>query len=936
MTVMRRSLWPLFLVSATAVGYEIALTRYFAVAKWSEYGYWVISIVMAGFALSGVAVALAGDWMVRRGPALLAWLPVPLIASAAAGFWATTINPFNPLQLQNAATYAPQLVNIGLYYAALLPFFFLAGLYVSLSFVLNGDRIGTVYGFDLTGAGAGAATVLALMFVLHPFALVPALLLPLAAAAMAGTRRRAPILAALLALLASEALLLGYARPDYNDFKAIYAPLHTPDARQVAEVRSPRGLYALLDDFTERVDTDLSNNAGMLGVPGPPQSFGLYRDGNRVAALPKPGAAGADYAPAELDALPYRLAPGGHVLLAGASGGFAIAHALALGAADVTALEPDPVLLDAIRNGLGPVKARAPDPRVHLSSASPLAVTGRYDLIDISGDFLDAGEANAASFTAEALEADLRALKPGGLISIPVSIREFPVYAVRVLATVRDALLAAGVTDPGAQVVVYRSAWNVRILVAKQPWSPEQIALVRRFCDERSFDVSYYPGIDVAAARANIYNDLPPVDFENGEVESAGSAQDAVADEAGLVLNGLTSPSQRAFDLRPITLDRPFYYAILRLDRLPQILRRLEILPQQEVGQLVNVAVLAQSAVLALIVLAVPLLAPRVARSRDGRAPILRSIAYFAALGLGFLCIEIFLIEKASFYLNDRTSAFALVLTGMLVFSGLGSLLADRIPGGIVTAAVVIVAWCLLALAGLEPLLLHTIGLPWAARAALLLLVAAPVSVALGLPFPLGLERLRPGWSRALRDPGRVAARDKDRDGSTLVEPSLSRAGGGAMLPWAWALNGAFSVVATPLANLLAVHDGFDRVLLLAILLYIVALITVPSYRKALQMAAISPPSRRTVLAAALTLPFASTAARAAANAGVNAGSGWTPRRLRGGHAQVGSPDRHQRGAVRSHPGPPPGRAAPHRELPRAAPRQRRPSGHEGLRRGPA
>jgi hypothetical protein len=54
------------------------------------------------------------------------------------------------------------------------------------------------------------------------------------------------------------------------------------------------------------------------------------------------------------------------------------------------------------------------------------------------------------------------------------------------------------------------------------------------------------------------------------------------------------------------------------------------------------------------------------------------------------------------------------------------------------------------------------------------------------------------------------------------------------MLPWAWALNGAFSVVATPLANLLAVHDGFDRVLMAAILLYVLALITFPSYRKSL------------------------------------------------------------------------------------------------------
>ena len=233
------SLLPIFLVSAAAVGYEIALTRYFAVAKWSEYGYWVISIVMVGFALSGVTIALVRDWAVRHGTALLTWLPVLLILTAAGGYYATTRNPFNPLQLQNAVTFLPQLGNIALYYVVLLPFFFLTGLYISLTFVLNEHRIGRVYGFDLTGAGAGAALALALMTVLHPFQLVPALLVLLAASAFFGPHRVRVGLAALLALGASEALLLLDDRAEYNDFKAIYAPLHVPDAKQVAEVRSP-------------------------------------------------------------------------------------------------------------------------------------------------------------------------------------------------------------------------------------------------------------------------------------------------------------------------------------------------------------------------------------------------------------------------------------------------------------------------------------------------------------------------------------------------------------------------------------------------------------------------------------------------------------------------------------------------------------------------
>jgi len=99
---------------------------------------------------------------------------------------------------------------------------------------------------------------------------------------------------------------------------------------------------------------------------------------------------------------------------------------------------------------------------------------------------------------------------------------------------------------------------------------------------------------------------------------------------------------------------------------------------------------------------------------------------------------------------------------------------------------------------GLEPAILATLGLPWAARAALVLAVLAPASLALGLPFPLGLERT----------------------------------GSGALLPWAWALNGAFSVVATPAANLLAREAGFSRVLLGAAVLYGLALVAFPAIRR--------------------------------------------------------------------------------------------------------
>ena len=112
MTRTHAPLAPLFLISAAAVGFEIALTRYFSIASWSEYGYWIISITMVGFAVSGVVLSLFKEFFAHRARLLLFLSPLLLMVTASGGYYFTTVVPFNPLEFQNPDLWFDQLRNI--------------------------------------------------------------------------------------------------------------------------------------------------------------------------------------------------------------------------------------------------------------------------------------------------------------------------------------------------------------------------------------------------------------------------------------------------------------------------------------------------------------------------------------------------------------------------------------------------------------------------------------------------------------------------------------------------------------------------------------------------------------------------------------------------------------------------------------------------------
>ncbi len=804
----------LFAVSAASIGFEIMLTRYFSIASWSEYGYWVISIAMAGYSASGVILSLFRNFFFKQAHRFFFFIPLALPPLACLGYYLVTVNPFNPLELQNMDLWAGQFQNIAKYYEALFPVFFLSGLYISLSFLaLTNEKIGAVYAVDLVGAGFGSLALLLAMYWIQPFYLLCALipfwsLGAILAHYRARFQARAWIgyTAILLVLVLSEGAAVKLNKSHFCAYKMITPALNVSDANIKKRIFSPLGYYMLLDNFTERLDIDLSNNYVLLKVDGPPKAYGLYLDGNRISSFPKNSKTDFSYTKASLDIFPYLLKPGSRALLVGTRGGFRVNEALLYKASDIVGLEPDPNLYSMITGTLA--RNEGPwlkNPSVKLLNQSPegyLAGSKQgFDLIDYSSEFLDQADANKYAFTREALQNDVRSLKPGGLVSLPVNIREFTVYALKLLETAREALGGLGISNPETHLAFYRSAWNARLLVSKDPFTPEQLDQLQSFCDLRSFDLSYCPGLGTSVPATEIFNDLPPTVWAGSDDQLAAPKEvsDALRDDSQklLSLGGADFMKNHFFNLDPSTRDRPFFYSVLRLTHLREILDNLSQIPREEIGYLINLAVLGQSLLWALLVLALPMLG-----KARGEVPLRRlgkTLVYFSCLGLGFLFIEIELIEKGAYFLGNRTYSFSLILAAMLVFSGLGSWFSGRYlkepREGLRPAGWVLAVWFFLSWAGLDALLGSMLAWPFILKCILLSAWAAWAAFPLGFFFPLGLSRLP-------RDSG--------------------------LIPWAWALNGAFSVMATPLANLLAVSTGYRSLLLLSLALYGLAFLAFP------------------------------------------------------------------------------------------------------------
>jgi hypothetical protein len=776
------------LVSLALIALELTLMRLLSLRWWDHFAYMVISVALLGFGASGTALTLLRRRLLAHHRGWLAGFAVAFAVSIPAS---ALLSRRVELDVAFLAWDPGQVGNVLL--AELLMFvpFFLAGCTIGLALMDRPERVSGHYAANLAGSGAGGVAAVALMSVLEPHAL----LLLVSAIALAGAvcvlpRRR--VLTPLVVLLATGGIFeMGGAlgQPAVSEYKTLPQVLLMPDARVIHRDNGPLGrIDAVAAEGVHHHPGLALEYAGSI-----PEHVLLTVDGDAASAVYDPAGREdwrfKDYTTA---AAAYHMREAPTVCVVGSGGGSDIGLAVYHQSPHVTALEMNPQMIRAMT---GPLAARGgriyqrPEVEVICADARKYFSTvanRRFDVIQIPplGAFAAGGAGLYATqesylYTVESVQAMLGHLSSDGLLVLTRWAPALPPDGVKAFDTAAEALRGRG-KDPARHLAMLRNLGTVTILVSASPLTGQDADALRRFCEDRGFDLCYLPGL--RHEEANRFHKLEsPYYFE--------AAQALLSDRREAFLEACP------FDVGAPTDNRPYFFHFFRWKALPELQRQAggRTPALLELGYLMLLAALAQAVLLGALLIVAPL-APWAGalRGRGGRAA---TLGFFLLLGAGFMLLEMSFLQRLVLYLGHPIYSAAAVISGFLVFAGLGSQASRHWPAAPrklgLAAGLAVAALALAYLLGMDGWLSLSRAEPVGVRFAIAVLTVAPLAAAMGHVFPTGLRQV-------------AAARPQ-------------------LVPWAWAANGFASVVATVSAPLLAMHLGFGAVSLIAVGCYAAA-----------------------------------------------------------------------------------------------------------------
>jgi len=850
------------LIAGAVIAYQISIMRIFAVASWAHFGSFVVGLAMFAFGLVSAIMCVGKDTYHRHWDAwirgtLLVFGPLMVAVNCIA-----QAIPFNPIFLVSDPMQKWLLIgNFLLYFLPFVPGAFFLGLVF-----LRGQAVfGKVYFADLGGSGLCGLVLLASMYVVLPqnLILVPlGMWLTAALIWFISTRQR--IAAGIAITLAVAAVVATFTLPQITvlSYKGVSYARNFPDSERIFKDKSPHGFMEVYSSSYFHFAPGQSDMAALNLAELPDNAYyGMFIDSDGPAGIMKP-------IPERLTAYfrflpmyyPFVLKKDPEVFVVQLGGGISTNVALRSGAGKVTVAEGNPMVLSALRDD--PEMAKRTGNLLSDKRIKVIPYDGRlyvaegrekFDIVDLSlADSTGLSSAGGFAivekygYTREAFAAYMRALKPGGIVSVTVWNKEEPSKSVlRLFATMVEAARMVDGQDITNRFYVVQSYLStVTVLYKQGGFTPTDIEALNKHTAAMSFDQVYYPGmpydpaeakdilqgyhdqffVNQAAIKASGMGGDPSSPASAGGDDSAPSKDSGAA--GGDESSGASSPDNKTgstfvpatklarlamhslvtgdfknfadayvFRTEPLTNDRPYFAAYIKFADLTNFIDKLDLV-QDEWGYLLLWATLGVGVIAALVLVLFPMIFGW--RSIFARQPgKFGVIVYFMCLGLGYIVVEIGLIAKFMLALTNATVSASVLITGMLVFSGLGSLYSGRflercrkiMPFVFVAIAALLLAYGFL----LDPILDAIGSWPYLLRIVACLLLLFPAAFLMGFCMPTGMTM-------------------------------LSRLGKEHLFLWAWGINGSFSVIGSVLVPLIATQFGLGALLILAAGAYLVAM----------------------------------------------------------------------------------------------------------------
>ena len=482
----------------------------------------------------------------------------------------------------------------------------------------------------------------------------------------------------------------------------------------------------------------------------------------------------------------YLVQPAADVAVVGVGGGRDILSGLVFGAKQIRGIEINPAIFEVLTEKFADFAGHLErQPGVSLVNAEARSYINhsseRYDLVQIS--LIDTWAATAAGgltltenrlYTVEAWDDFYRALKPGGLLSVSrwYDGDKYRGEFYRLVAIAASALQRKGV--PAAELRHHVVALNVgnivTVITRPDAFTDAQWQEARGRLQAQGFKIFLGPDVAFDAVTSTLLSDKADAAFFNSLPEN----------------------------IAPSTDDKPFFFFTSRLGDLTNMY------PWGAMNNNVAVSMTGLLIIVALLACGYYIVLPFLGLAR--RMPLSTltpPMAYFSAIGMGFMLIEISQMQRLMVFLGHPVYGLSVVLFTILLFSGIGSATvgADTPRPRAIVWRVTVLLITIVAAGLLTPLVTTwTRSQPTDMRILVSVLLLAPPAFCMGMMFPLGLNI----WRR--------------HEG---------------LLPFFWSTNGVTSMLASVLGMALSIQFGIAKTYALGACFYVVCAIAIVASRRA-------------------------------------------------------------------------------------------------------